>query len=353
MNPTAPDNRRRPPWRVLPTVLLALAAAACAKQPPGPTKVFDARGAMGTYVAITLYAPSEAVGRKALEAAFAQVEQVEQAASTYRATSGISKLAAAAGGPPMAISSCLAGVLRRGMEVAEETEGAFDMTCGPLVRLWRKTWKHGQAPSPEQLAAARALVDRDGLKLSPDGKKARLLKPGMSLALGGIAKGYAVDLAVAAIRRAGISAALVDAGGDIYALGSPPRRARWLVGVRDPAKPGEILPKALAVRDRAVATSGDYLQFGTVKGHRYSHILDPRTGRPVEQMASVTVVAPDATTADAYATAASVLGPRNAIAFGEKHPGVEFLVIYRDGERLVELRTSGFARLEVVPEKGD
>ncbi len=341
-----------PAWRVLVAGLL-VAAAECGRPAPRLVKVYDAHGAMGTYVAITVFAPSEALGRKAIKAAFAEIEKVEQAASTYRPTSEVSRLAAAAGGPPMAISECLGRLLRRGMEIAEETDGAFDMTCGPLVRLWRKTWKRGKAPTRQQIEAARALVGRHALELSPDGRRARLLKPGMSLALGGIAKGYAVDQAVAAIRQVGITSALVDAGGDIYALGSPPYRDKWLVGVRDPANPKGILPKALAVANQAVATSGDYLQFGTVKGHRYSHILDPRTGRPVEKMASVTVVAPDATTADAYATAASVLGPQKAIEFGESRRGVEMLVIYRKDGRLVQLRTSGFARMEVVPKKED
>jgi len=352
MNPKQPSNGRATALALL-VAWLVVSATGCRAQPPRLVKVSEARGAMGTYVAITVFAPSEAHGRKVIEAAFARIARVEQAASTYRPNSEVSRLVAAAGGQPVAISPCLAALLRRGMEVAEETDGAFDMTCGPLVMLWRKTWKRGKMPSAAQVEAAKALVDRRALKLSPDGKKAQLLKPGMSLALGGIAKGYAVDQAVEAIRQAGIPSALVDAGGDIYALGSPPYRNRWLVGVRDPGHPDDILPKALAVANQAVATSGDYLQGVKVGGRVYSHILDPRTGQPVEKMASVTVVAPDATTADAYATAASVLGPKKAIEFGESHPGVEIMVIHREGERLVELRTSGFARLEVVPEKED
>jgi len=350
MNAKQANDRRETALALL-AAWLVVSATGCRAQAPRLVEVCDARGAMGTYVAITVFAPSEALGRKAIEAAFARVERLERAASTYRPDSEVSRLAAAAGGPPVPISPCLAGLLRRGMEVAEETNGAFDMTCGPLVRLWRKTWKRGQAPSAAHLEAARSLVDRRALKLSPDGKNAQLLKPGMSLALGGIAKGYAVDQAIAAIRQAGIASALVDAGGDIYALGSPPYRDKWLVGVRDPAHPDDILPRALAVANQAVATSGDYLQGVKVGGRIYSHILDPRTGQPVEKMASVTVVAPDATTADAYATAASVLGPKKAIEFGESHPGVEIMVIHRQGGRLVQLRTSGFAHLEVVPEK--
>jgi len=350
MNPKEPSKGRATAIALL-VASMVVSATGCRAQPPRLVRVYEARGAMGTYVAITVFAPSEALGRKAIEAAFARVEQVEQAASTYRPNSEVSRLAAAAGGPPVPISPCLANLLRRGMAVAEETGGAFDLTCGPLVLLWRKTWKRGRAPSAAQLEAARALVDRRALVLSPDGKKARLLKLGMSLALGGIAKGYAVDQAVAAIRQAGVTSALVDAGGDIYALGSPPYRNKWLVGVRDPAHPDDILPKALAVADQAVATSGDYLQGVKVGGRIYSHILDPRTGRPVEKMTSVTVVAPDATTADAYATAASVLGPKKAIEFGERHPGIEIMVIHREDGRLVQLRTGGFARLEVVPEK--
>ena len=337
---------------------VAMAAASllgCVPSAPGGQKplvrVLDACTPMGTYMAVTVYAPDEASGRRAIAAAFQRVEEVEAATSTYREQSDVSKLNRAAGGPALKVSPHLWAVLHRAAEVSAETQGAFDVTVGPLVSLWKRTWKKGKPATDAEVAAAKALVDYRAVRLL-DGSRAQLLKPGMAVELGGIAKGYAVAQAIDAIREAGLQTALVDAGGDIYALGAPPERGGWLIGVRDPKNPGKILPKPLKLRNQAVATSGDYEQYGTVGGHRYSHILDPRTGRPIEGMTSVTVVAPDATTADAYATATSVLGPKDAIEFAEKRPGIEMMILYRRGEQDIAERSSGFGRLEVSAEGG-
>jgi thiamine biosynthesis lipoprotein len=310
-------------------------------------RITDVRTPMGTYMAITVYAADRASGARAIRAAFDRVEEVEAATSTYRKASDISKLNRAAGGPAMAVSPHLWAVVRRALEIAEETGGAFDPTVGPLVALWRRTWRRGKAASEAEVEATRALIGYRAVECAPDTPRVRLLKPGMELNLSGIAKGYAVAQALEVLQAHGIAAALVDAGGDICGVGAPPKRDGWLIGVRDPARRGEILPTPLLLRDRAVATSGDYEQFGVVEGRRLSHILDPRTGRPVEGMASVTVVAPDPTTADAYATAASVLGVQEAIAFAEKRPGIEMMIFYRDGDRTATARSSGFGRLEV------
>jgi len=338
---------------VLQCLLLAASLSGCQAAAPAESsrlvRVFDACTPMGTYMAVTVYAPDEASGRKAIAAAFARVEEVEAATSTYREQSDVSKLNRAAGGPAIPISKDLWTVLHRSAKVSAETGGAFDATVGPLVALWERTWKQGKPPAQAEVAAARALVDYRAVRLQTQPLTAQLLKPGMSIATGAIAKGYAVDQAIATLRAHGIEAALVDAGGDIYALNAPPERDGWLIGVRDPSHPGKILPHPLRLRSQAVATSGDYEQFGTIGGRRYSHILDPRTGQPVEGMTSVSVVAPDATTADAYATAMSVLGPEAAAAFAEKHPGVEVMVIHRHQGQDETLRSKGFGRLEVTP----
>jgi len=338
-------------WHVQ-LMLAALCLAGCAAPTPAavsrPARVFEARTPMGTYMAVTVYASDEAAGRAAIAAAFERVEDIEAAASTYRRNSEVEKLRHAAGGPPMAVGPDLWRVLERAAEVSAETGGAFDVTVGPLVALWKKTWRRGKAPKADDLAAARALVGMSNVRLVREGRRVQLLKPGMRLVPGGIAKGYAVDQAVAVLRERGIQAALVDAGGDIFALGAPPERQAWLIGVRDPVHPGKILPKPLAVRDRAVATSGDYEQFGIVGGRRVSHILDPRTGQPVQGVTSVTVVAPDTMTADAYATAASVLGPAAAVAFADARPAIEMMIISRQDDTVTETRSRGFADIEVA-----
>lgn len=333
---------------LLAAVFVLLGCAPAARAAERLVRVSDAATPMGTYMMITVYAPDEASGRQAIAAAFARVEEIEASCSNYREASDLSKLNRSAGGPPIAVSKDLWAALRRSSEVSEETDGAFDVTIGPLVALWKRTWKRGKLPTAEETAAANALVDYRRLRILADPPRAQLLKAGMQIDLGGIGKGYASDQAIARLRERGIRAALVAIAGDIAAVGAPPERDWWLVGIRDPARPDKILPTPLRLRDQAVSTSGDYEQFGIVAGNRYSHIIDPRTGQPVQHMTSVTVVAPNATTSDAYATALSVLGPEKALAFAEKHPGIEVMAIYESDGQFHTVRSKGFERLEVT-----
>ena len=335
--------RRAPCAIVVLAVVLGLGACR-ERRPRAQVRVRETRMPMGTYMTITVYAPTDEAGRRAIAAAFERVEQVEAAISAWRRESDASKLNRAAGGEPVPIGPHLVAVLRRAAEISTETGGAFDVTVGPLVRLWKRSLRRRRLPTDAELAEARGLVGYRAVELDAEAGRARLARKGMRVDFGAIGKGYIVDQAVRALRDAGIAAALVDAGGDIYALGSPPERAGWLVGVRDPARPDDILGQRLLLRHGAVATSGDYEQFVEIDGRRYSHILDPRTGRPVEQISSVTVLAPDATTADAYATSASVLGPKAAVAFAESRDGVEILLLHRDGDKLLRTRSSGFDR---------
>ena len=329
-----------------------LAAGGCRQtrdaDPPAraaaPVRVRETRMPMGTYMTMTVYAASQEAGRKAIAAAFARVEEAEAAISTWRKDSDASKVNRLAGGEPVAVDRRLVAVLRRACEVSAETGGAFDVTVGPLVRLYKRCYRRHRLPTEEERAKAMALVGHRAIEVDAEAGTARLSRKRMRVDFGAIGKGYIVDEAVASLRGSGIRAALVDAGGDIYALGSPPGREGWLIGVRDPARPDEIRDERLLVRDRAVATSGDYEQFVVIDGRRCSHILDPRTGRPVEHMTSVTAIAPDATAADAYATACSVFGPEAAVAFAEKRPGVEVMLLHRKGERLAAARSSGFGR---------
>jgi len=337
-------------------VLSVLLTPSCRRaEAPATVRVQEMRQVMGTYMVITVYARDEAAGQRVIAAAFARVEEIEAALSHYREQSDLSKLGRAAGGPPMSVSRDLWDALRRSIEVGAETHAAFDVTIGPLMTLWKAAWKTHRLPTDAEIAAARALVDYRAIRLDPAGLRAQLLRPGMRLDLGGIGKGYAVDQVVALLRARGITAALVALAGEIYALGAPPGREAWRIGIRDPNQPRgpllsptdmPILARPLLLRDRAASTSGDYEQFGAIEGRRYSHILDPRTGRPVAHMASVTVVAPDSTTADAYATALSVLGPQGALDFAAKRPGIEVMVFHETDGKLEVLRSPGFEKLE-------
>ena len=327
-------------------VLIAAVAAGCSRTHR------ETREQMGTFVTITVHAGSTENAQRAAEAGFAAVENVDALMSTYKPDSDASRLNARDEQAPVRVSYATVRVLDRAARISKMTGGAFDITVRPLVELWRRAGKEKVLPTDEEIEAARALVNWDRGVLI-DGRCDEsggpvLVKPrGAQIDLGGIAKGYAVDQAINSIRgQKSVTAALVDAGGDLYAFGSPPGRDHWIVGIQHPGSEEHILKSTLKLKDRAVATSGDYRQFFEIDGVRYSHIIDPRTGRPVEHMASVTVIALDATTADALATAISVLGPEDGLALAEATPDVETMILLRTEDGLETIRSSGYSRYE-------
>ena len=292
-----------------------------AASPPGPaaaTRVSQTQRLMGVPWTITVHAPSEAVGDAAIAAGFAEVARLEQILSDYDPQSELSGLSAAAPtAAPKHVSDDLWRVLERAVEIRDATDGAFDPTVGPLTSLWRQARRSGRLPLAGKLAAAREAVGRETLRLAPDTRGVVLTQPAMRLDLGGIGMGYAVDRAVEVLNRHGITSAMVDASGDIAVTAAPPGTSGWRIAVALLQPPGNgTVPgdagEHLLLTHAAVTTSGDAFQAVEIDGRRYSHIVDPRTGLGVAGPAAVTVVAPDCTTADALATAASVLGPERA-----------------------------------------
>jgi thiamine biosynthesis lipoprotein len=285
---------------------------------------------MGVPWTITVHAESAAAGRAAIAAGFAEVARLERILSDYDPESELSRLSAQSPtAAPKPVSDDLWQVLERAVEIRDATGGAFDPTVGPLTSLWRQARRAGRLPLPEKLAAAREAVGPHALRLVPDDRGVVLTRPAMRLDLGGIGMGYAVDRAVAVLKRHGITAAMVDASGDIAVTGAPRGTAGWKIAVA-PLRPAAGTGTGTAAGDTgdhlllshaAVTTSGDAFQAVEIEGRRYSHIVDPRTGVGVAGPAAVTVIAPDCTTADALATAASVLGPTQAAAFIAGSPG--------------------------------
>jgi thiamine biosynthesis lipoprotein len=272
---------------------------------------------MGTAFRIVLYAASTDQARRAAEAAFDRIALLDTLLSDYRLDSELMALCRRAGGAPLVIGADLFRVLSAAQEWARRSEGAFDATVGPVVRLWRRARRIGEAPDGAALERARALVGYEKLTLDAAAHTARLAEAGMLLDLGGIAKGFAADEAQIVLRRHHINSALVAAGGDVVVSAPPPGRGGWSIAV---ALPAPLLPAdmpALELRDAAVSTSGDAEQFVTIDGVRYSHIVDPRTGWPLTGRSGVSIVARDGATADALATAVSVLGPERGLALVE------------------------------------
>ena len=265
------------------------------------------RPLMGMAFRIIVYSEDETKANRAAEAAFERVSVLNQIMSDYEPKSELSKLSNLAGsGKAAKISEELCSVLDRAQALAEQTGGAFDVTAGASVQLWRSARRVKRLPPQYALAKALKTVGFRRLKLDTKKCIAELTGSGTRLDLGGIAKGYALDEALAILKKHGLRQALVSAGGDIVAGAAPPGKEGWrvaLIGLRE-----EVNPEFLWLTNAAVATSGDLYQFLEVDRMRYSHIVDPRTGTALTEQRLVHVLAPDAITADSLATAISVLG---------------------------------------------
>ena len=287
-----------------------------------PTARYEfAQPHMGTVFRIVLYAPDAERAGAAAAAAFARIAELEAVASDYRPDSELMRLCDRAGSEPVPVSQDLFRLLTVAQEWSRLSSGAFDVTVGPVSRLWRRARRIGERPEPDELARAHARVGYGKLVLDHGARTARFAEAGMQLDLGGIAKGYAADQVQSVLRRHGITRALVAAGGDVVVSNPPPGRAAWSVSVAAAAGLAEPVDTPLALRDAAVSTSGDAEQFITLEGVRYSHIVDPRTGTPLIGRSVAAVVAPTGTSADALATALSVLGPERGLALVEAVPG--------------------------------
>jgi len=273
--------------------------------------------AMGVQVNIRLYAADRSLAERACASAFERIAQVEAIMSDYRADSELMRLCARAGGPPVPVSEELFFVLKRAQELSRRTEGAFDVTVGPFVQLWRRARRTGQFPTEAELAEARARVGYEKIVLNEANRTVQLLTPGMRLDLGGIAKGYALDCALKVLQEHGIRHALLEAGGDIVAGLAPPGTAGWRVEVANAAPERRWVYLALG----AISSSGDTEQYVEYQGKRYSHIVDPRTGWGLTSRVAATVIARDGITSDSLATALCALGEARGRQFIRSVPG--------------------------------
>jgi thiamine biosynthesis lipoprotein len=279
---------------------------------------------MGVQVRITMHAPSEALGREAARATFARIAELDDKLSDYRPASEV-RLLSRYPGDWQPVSHDLLAVLVRAQEVSRQSGGAFDVTIGPLVQLWRSSRKTGQLPDADAISQARSRSGAALLQVDTTRSRVRLRVRHMQLDLGGIAKGYILQEALAVLRSRGVPSALVEAGGDVVVGEAPPGQTGWSVFVA--GADTAVLRRSRALVNAAVATSGGTEQFVEVNGVRYSHVVDPRTGLGVTERHLVTVIADDATFADAAATALSVLGPDHSSYFRRRYPAV--LVSFR------------------------
>ena len=289
---------------------------------------------MAVPVRLVFYAETPEEADAAQEAVYLRFDELNRMMSDYDPESEIVRACRESGetGGQVEIGAPLYEVLCRAREMNRLTDGAFDISVSPIVKLWRRSRVYGQRPPADYLDRAKSLVGNGNWELScDDGSNPsrfflRVLQKNVRLDLGGIAKGYAIDEGIRILKERGIRSALIDAGGDIRVTSPPPGKEGWTIGGVS-LDDGAQAAYYLTLSDAAIATSGDMFQYFEIDRIRYSHIIDPRSGEPLTASSVVSVIASDAASADALASGISVLGSERGIALAESLPGVEALVI--------------------------
>ena len=300
------------------------------------------RTEMAVPVSIIMYATDDATAAAAADAAFDRIRQLNSILSDYEEESELRRLCShSSEGHSVPVSDDLWRVLQHALELSAKTDGAFDVSIGPVVRLWRRARRLKELPSAEALKIALARVDYRAIRLHPDGHAVELLKPNMMLLdLGGIAKGYALEEAYKVVKARGINRVLIRAGGDIVLGDAPPEKPGWRIGIGqiDPEKPPRFY---LWLSQAEIATSGDRFQFVEIGGKRYSHIIDPKTGLGLTDRCQVTVVVPQGTLADGLASSICIMGPEKGLQMLEKIPGAAaYLITIPEQQEKEEVRQS-------------
>ena len=282
---------------------------------------------MGTAVQVTLWSDTRATADAAIAAVMAEMHRIDHAMSPYKPDSELSRINREAAAAPVALSREMLDLLTRAMEFSRRSDGAFDITYASAGHLYdyRERIKPGQA----QLDAARQAIGYQHLVLDRAAGTLRFAHPGTRIDLGGFAKGHAVDRSTAILQRHGIAHAVVSAGGDSRVLGD--RRGRpWNIAVRDPRKPGDVVA-VLPLEDVAISTSGDYERFFEQDGERFHHVIDPRTGKSAASVRSVTILANDGLSAEAWSKSVFVMGVQRGLALVESLPDVDAVVVDAEG----------------------
>lgn len=294
--------------------------------------IFAETELMGTRASVNLWVGpggDALAGRDAITDAINEMARIEEIASEWREDSDLSRLNRS-NGEPVEVPPELFEILERAAKISAETNGLFDVSFYGVGQLW-KFEPGSRPPSPEQIAERLPAVDWRAIELDGAAQTVRLAKPGMKIGLGAIAKGYAVDRASALLHARGFDNHIVEAGGDTQVSGQKGDKP-WRVGVQDPQRPEGRIGHIVATNE-SVVTSGNYARYFEWEGVHYTHILDPRTGWPIpadRTPKSVSIVAPNATDADAYCTAVSVMEPAEGLAFVEAHPALEAVIIGPD-----------------------
>lgn len=323
-------------WRLVICLLVLLICWGCGQKSTQLQAFKGERFIMDTLVEITVVCEDEQKGKAALEKAFSAFEKINDLTDRFpkygqkvSAVSDVIRINENAGSKPVVVSADTINIIQRSQYYAELSGGAFDITIGPVMDMWGFGKSGQQAPTDEEIKKALSLVDYRKVVLESTSSTGFLSNTGMSLDLGGVAKGYATDMAVKALRELGVEHAMINAGGNVYALGGKPDGSPWRVGVQDPRGDKGIIA-ILSLKDAAAVTSGDYQRYFEQGGVRYHHIVEPSTGQPARDLIQTTVVADSATDADILSTLLFVLGPQQGMNFAKGLPGTGAIFVSSD-----------------------
>ncbi len=298
---------------------------------------------LGTFVHITIYDSSlnRELAARAVDSAFQKIREIEAHTNPYDSAAEISAInRQSTANKPVFLSPVLAPLLQQALNIARETNGAYDPTLWPVFRLWHFGTDSARVPDSLQIAHLLPRVNFQNVLLQND--TLIFTREGMGLDLSGISKGYAVEQARRVLKQSGFRNFIIDAGGNLGIEWH--RRDSVTVYIRHPRKEGQFLGSFKVNRSCGISTSGDYQDFFLQDSIRYHHILNPATGYPAREAVSVTVWAPDALTADGLSTALFVMGADQGIAFARAHPGIEVLFVQETSRGLKEITTAGFSR---------
>ncbi len=312
----------------------------------------EAREAMATRFELLLPGTDRIRLQAAADEALDEIDRLEAQLSMYRYSSDISGINALAALEPVKVEPRLFGLLELAFRLSRETEGAFDLTVGPVLQAWGIAGGEGRVPGPEELEAARAITGFADVELDPGQGTVTFRKEGMRLDLGAIGKGYAIDRAIELLRDAGVEAALLHGGtSTVFALGAPSDDTGWKVALRDPSRPeGEAFGN-VALRDRALSVSAPHGKGFRAEGRLYGHVIDPRTGEPTAGSLLAAVCDASATMTDALSTALLVLGPDGLPQLAARYPDTDFLVLTALGDR-IDADTAGPDHWQLQLEEG-
>jgi thiamine biosynthesis lipoprotein len=321
----------------------------CAAQPPAASQLVERSFvSMGSSLKVSIWTTDESKAGAAAERVFKEFERLESLLSIWKAGSDVLRLNEAAGRQPVAVSSETLEVLAAARLGSERTNGKFDITFGVLAEIWKFDHdQDGMVPDRTAIEARLPLVDFRAVQVNATNGTAFITKPGVRVHLGGIGKGYAVDLAVALLKERGFRDFLIQAGGDMYAGGTN-NGSPWTLGIADPRGTHEPFA-AVQVKDATFSTSGDYERSFIKDGVRYHHLIDPDRGEPARGCRSVTIITDRATMADVFSTGAFIMGPREGMELIERLPNVEGVIVTAANEVLISSGLKGGVEIKGPP----